>query len=73
MSDSNLISYDRKYNLSVLNVFIGEDKNKALSYISKYHNVIQKKNAFLLKIIVLKKRKYHITYQSHFLKMILIK
>ena len=46
MSDSNLISYDRKYNLSVLNVFIGEDKNKALSYISKYHNVIQKGKCF---------------------------
>lgn len=73
MSDSNLISYDRKYNLSVLNVFIGEDKNKALSYISKYHNVIQKEKCFSIENYSIKETEIPYNISISFLKMILIK
>lgn len=46
MNGSSFISYDKKCNISVLNVFIGEDKDKALSCISKHFNVIQKEKFF---------------------------
>lgn len=46
MNGLSFISYDKKCNISVLNVFIGEDKKEALSYISKHFNVIEKEKFF---------------------------